>query len=679
MARITREMLRARLDEQLAITPSSLLKPQPDYRDQDLTSIPGDEAFLIEAYRRILERPPDVEGICHFLRVLKTHPRQIVVDALTQTRQNLRVSTQPTKPSASTFVELDYLEQFDNPDALVKESYRAILGRDGDPGGIMHFRSLLACGAPKMQVISILAASEEALARNVRFFWHGAALPPPGRLGWGVRLRLLVWNLTGRNVLEDDLLFARSALHTMQMRYEALQQDFRAVSTSLGAIQAGMAKIHDEAVAQIDKLGNQVQDKLAEGRDRLEESRRFTSALAAGLEGLADKLDAVTSAVQKGHEAIRLRQDHAIAQMAEVVARVRQVEGLADKLDTVTNSVQMDHEAIRLRQEHGIAEIAEVVAPMRQQVAGGLAGILDKLDAIATDVRIREEGIQLGQDQNQAIITQQIESIHEWAQAITAAIRPPVLSGTDVLVTKVDDFVLAVPREDWSLAAYYSYWGTVDLGLSRHISTLLRPGMVVVDIGANVGLHTLQAARAVGNQGKVFSFEPTPRTFDVLRRNVEASGLTCIELFPYAVLDRHDQLPLYLHDGASPLNTLFGGGNPGKSVRVEAVTLDEVLGSQHIDFIKIDAEGAEAFILRGMKRILAENPALVVALEFSPIHLQRAGMAATELIEELQAAGFDIRLIDGLTGELSIPTRRQLLSLNSCNLHLQRSRVQQNE
>jgi FkbM family methyltransferase len=549
MAQITSRMLRARLTEQLAMSAlPPLTDTQPDYSRLDLQSIPDDEGFVIEAYRRIVERQPDLDGMHHFLQVLKTHPRQTVIDALTNARQSAPATAQRTPQSASGFVDLTDMDRFGAADELVKEGYRRILGREGDGAGLAHYRDLLACGVPRAQVLAIIAASAEARSRNLRFLWHGTSLPAPGRLGLATRLRLLAWRLTGRSRLEDALVSLSVDMRAMGVRYESLREDVQVLST-----------------------------KVLNTQTSIEEKYPTISAMDAMLGVVYQKLDAT------------------------------------------------------------------------------LGGVFQKLDAIAGDVRIREEAIRAR------------------VEAIAGMIRPPVLAGTDVLVTKVDDFVLAIPREDWSLAAYYSYWGTVDQGLTRCFTALLRPGMVVADIGANIGLHTLQAARGVGELGKVYSFEPAPRTLDILRKNVKASGFQCVELFPFAVLDRHGQVRLHLYEGESPLNTLFAESGQEQSIPVEAVMLDEVLrGREHVDIVKIDAEGAEPFILRGMKRILAANPALIVLLEFAPTHLQRAGVAPADFLHELRATEFEIRRVDDLTGELSTPADEQLLTANSSNLHLQR-------
>src|SRR5438094_750470 len=80
----------------------------------------------------------------------------------------------------------------------------------------------------------------------------------------------------------------------------------------------------------------------------------------------------------------------------------------------------------------------------------------------------------------------------------------------------------------------------------RFIESLVHPGDVAVDVGANIGYHTLIFARAVGERGRVFAYEPDPDNFRLLRRNVELNGYRNVRPFQAAVSDRSGTLTLYL-------------------------------------------------------------------------------------------------------------------------------------
>jgi FkbM family methyltransferase len=139
----------------------------------------------------------------------------------------------------------------------------------------------------------------------------------------------------------------------------------------------------------------------------------------------------------------------------------------------------------------------------------------------------------------------------------------------------------------------------------------LRPGMTVLDIGANLGVYSLPMARAVGPDGQVFAYEPAsaPRRLLALSKaKNEAANLHVIA----AALsdgDREGQLVL---GSSSELNSLQGSG-PSETVQI--TSLDSEQRSRNwlaIDFIKIDAEGEEERILAGAQAFFSERSPLVM-------------------------------------------------------------------
>jgi FkbM family methyltransferase len=145
---------------------------------------------------------------------------------------------------------------------------------------------------------------------------------------------------------------------------------------------------------------------------------------------------------------------------------------------------------------------------------------------------------------------------------------------------------------------------------------LIRPGMVVVDAGANVGQYTLLASHAVGPQGWVHSFEPVPWTFELLSRHVEKNHLKNVRLNSLALWKETGFVSL----GLPTLEEVnFGsysvGGNKGNIIRAEAITLDEYVKSNRIDridLIKIDIEGSEWATLQGMSFVLARDRPIIM-------------------------------------------------------------------
>jgi FkbM family methyltransferase len=194
--------------------------------------------------------------------------------------------------------------------------------------------------------------------------------------------------------------------------------------------------------------------------------------------------------------------------------------------------------------------------------------------------------------------------------------------------------------------------GYIEPDLTRVLLGALRPGMVFVDVGAHYGYHSLVAARAVGPSGRVVAIEPGRGVLPLLRANT--AGRANITVDAVAACARPGTV--LLHDygpGDSALSTIHDGARVppderrllrGETYPVPGVALDDHLLGRGIrpDFVKLDAEGAELDILRGMRRIL-EHAAPVLALEVgdydgmsSPAtaasldHLERFGYRALE-------------------------------------------------
>lgn len=180
---------------------------------------------------------------------------------------------------------------------------------------------------------------------------------------------------------------------------------------------------------------------------------------------------------------------------------------------------------------------------------------------------------------------------------------------------------------------------------------LIEPGMVVVDVGANIGHYTLIAAGLVGEGGRVFAFEPDPHNYDLLTRNIELNGYRNVTAVNMAVSNKPGTLTLYLDKynlgghSLSPDNVLIDAGK----VEVETTTLDaffELLSlPQKADVIKMDTQGAEGSIVDGARRLLEESDPAIL-MELWPFGLRNAGYDPTTLIVNLEKLGYSFRVID---------------------------------
>ena len=172
---------------------------------------------------------------------------------------------------------------------------------------------------------------------------------------------------------------------------------------------------------------------------------------------------------------------------------------------------------------------------------------------------------------------------------------------------------------------------------------MVKPGMNVVDVGASIGYYTLVAANLVGSTGRVYAFEPTPTTFELLKRNVERANFKNVTLVEKAVADFVGTTKLHLSK-RNPLANSFGIGRTDSNfVEVEVTTLDAFFENTKVDVVKMNIEGAELLTLRGMKNLLERNPNLVMMVEFDPEATEGMGLSVTKYLEEL-LKNFDLQI-----------------------------------
>lgn len=180
----------------------------------------------------------------------------------------------------------------------------------------------------------------------------------------------------------------------------------------------------------------------------------------------------------------------------------------------------------------------------------------------------------------------------------------------------------------------------------QSIKKFVKPGMTVVDIGANIGYLTILMAKIVGPAGKVYAVEPGRDNLACLHKNIELNGVTNVKVLSVAAGAERQSRNLYLRK-AGTLHSLHENDQAVvETMPVQVSPLDELVQEKPIDFVKIDVEGGEIEVLKGMSKILQFNPALRLIVEWNPSALKRAGHEAEELPDLLQKAGFHVSVID---------------------------------
>lgn len=170
----------------------------------------------------------------------------------------------------------------------------------------------------------------------------------------------------------------------------------------------------------------------------------------------------------------------------------------------------------------------------------------------------------------------------------------------------------------------------------------LRPGDTYVDVGANIGYYTLVAAQRVGLEGMVIAYEPDPDNFALLQANIALNRLSQVKAFQCALSDKNSSGQLFLSEDNFGDHRIYASPVVRESREITLVRGDEHLGQQttRIDFLKVDTQGSEFFVLNGLKSLLEKNrDHLRMIIEFCPYGIRHSGAnghALVRLLEELQ-------------------------------------------
>jgi FkbM family methyltransferase len=185
------------------------------------------------------------------------------------------------------------------------------------------------------------------------------------------------------------------------------------------------------------------------------------------------------------------------------------------------------------------------------------------------------------------------------------------------------------------------------------VRACVKPGDVVLDIGAHIGYYTLILANCVGTDGCVYAFEPDPANFRLLTRNVHSNHYRHVTLLKKAVSDRCGDAVL-LQAANSSHHSLLNPGAGRVGLGAETLTIDAYLQGRadQIHFVKIDTEGCELNVIKGMSGVLNRSPQVTVMMEFAPSRMVANAQEPRELLSILLDQGFCLWNIDEQTDML---------------------------
>ena len=201
------------------------------------------------------------------------------------------------------------------------------------------------------------------------------------------------------------------------------------------------------------------------------------------------------------------------------------------------------------------------------------------------------------------------------------------------------------------LSAFFAYKRFAEdpfAGLVKRHPELFRGG-AVLDVGANAGYTAVLFARAIDQGQTVHAFEPEPINVRRLRRVIDARSLRDrVNVVASAVGDRSGEATLVLNP-AHPGDHRIGATDAAGSIQVPMISLDDFVERERVpvvSFVKIDVQGYELAVSRGMERLMAMAPRVAVAFEVSEETARAYGYTTSELLAFYTDRGFRLHLLD---------------------------------
>jgi FkbM family methyltransferase len=192
---------------------------------------------------------------------------------------------------------------------------------------------------------------------------------------------------------------------------------------------------------------------------------------------------------------------------------------------------------------------------------------------------------------------------------------------------------------------YFAYKRYSDRDKISIITQHVRPGMMALDIGANIGFYSRLLSRLVGKDGVVYAFEPDEDNCKFLAKTV--INYPNVKIVKAACGEKNGSACLYRSKKMNVDHHMYKGEESRECVEVKMVSIDEYLSQteKSAGLIKIDVQGYDCHVLRGMKKTIARSSNALIIGELWPYGLRQAGSSADEYLAELQRIGLDIKML----------------------------------
>jgi FkbM family methyltransferase len=187
------------------------------------------------------------------------------------------------------------------------------------------------------------------------------------------------------------------------------------------------------------------------------------------------------------------------------------------------------------------------------------------------------------------------------------------------------------------------FFGSWEPAVTQQFESLIQPGDVVIDVGANIGYYSVLSSKLVGSKGRVYALEPSASIRARLEANLRLNSCNNVTVLPFGAWHETGTAKLNLVDGNRGSSTIGSTENSHQSEQIHLKRLDEMIPQsewERIRLIKIDVEGAELSAVQGAEKILNQASHIEVICEVCPERMEAVGGACLELLHLMQGHGF---------------------------------------
>ncbi|MCS7138831.1 MAG: FkbM family methyltransferase [Crenarchaeota archaeon] len=186
------------------------------------------------------------------------------------------------------------------------------------------------------------------------------------------------------------------------------------------------------------------------------------------------------------------------------------------------------------------------------------------------------------------------------------------------ILVETEGIKMYINPRDRAISRFIIQQGSYERGTTKVFKEVIKEGMTFFDVGAHWGYYSLIAASLVGQKGKVFAFEPHPFNYEMLLKTIRLNGFSNIIPVNKAVSDKNGKAVLFCSTSNVGSHSIVLSDGKDRYMEVETITLDDFCEKNNVfpDVVKIDVEGAELKVLKGMSKIIESSRRLILFIEF---------------------------------------------------------------